>query len=209
MGYKMARDGKVEVWEGMWLSAAVLLPLGVFFTYKAVNDSAVFNKDAYINLFRKFFGVSETRHVEMKEVFMTEVEPLVATERLEKLKIRVNEYLAANPPKQSYTAYWLKGYDRDELHSLREEVESDVEYLSNSREKMVVLKLMDMPILRSLWFHEPSRRKWLGITMMIVFPLGIPVWLYGRKTQKQLRDELATVIKVSDELIALVNKKSN
>lgn len=45
--------------------------------------------------------------------------------------------------------------------------------------------------------------------MMIVFPLGIPVWLYGRKTQKQLRDELATVIKVSDELIALVNKKSN
>ena len=74
---------------------------------------------------------------------------------------------------------------------------------------MVVLKLMDMPILRSLWFHEPSRRKWLGITMMIVFPLGIPVWLYGRKTQKQLRDELATVIKVSDELIALVNKKSN
>ncbi|WP_300933436.1 LptF/LptG family permease, partial [uncultured Duncaniella sp.] len=61
MGYKLARDGKWPVWQGMWLSAAVLLPLGIFFTYKAVNDSAVFNKDAYLNFFRRFFGVSETR----------------------------------------------------------------------------------------------------------------------------------------------------
>lgn len=45
-GYKLARDGRWEVWQGMWLSSAVLLPLGVFFTYKAVNDSAVFNADA-------------------------------------------------------------------------------------------------------------------------------------------------------------------
>ncbi len=57
MGYKLARDGKWPVWQGMWLSAAVLLPLGIFFTYKAVNDSAVFNKDAYLNFFRRFFGV--------------------------------------------------------------------------------------------------------------------------------------------------------
>lgn len=46
-GYKMARDGKLEVWQGIWLSSAVLLPLGIFFTYKAMRDSAVFNMDAY------------------------------------------------------------------------------------------------------------------------------------------------------------------
>ena len=45
MGYKLARDGRWEVWQGMWLSSAVLLPLGVFLTHKAVNDSAVFNPD--------------------------------------------------------------------------------------------------------------------------------------------------------------------
>lgn len=82
-----------------------------------------------------------------------------------------------------------------------------MEYISNSREKMVVLKLMDMPILRSLWFHEPSRRKWLSWSMMVLFPIGLPIWLYGRKTQHQLRDELASVIKVSDELITLIYKK--
>lgn len=205
MGYKLARDGKWEVWEGMWLSAAVLLPMGIFFTYKAVNDSAVFNKDAYLNLFRRFFGVSEVRHVEMKEVFMTEVDPGVGVERLEKLKTEVNEYLAANPAKQSYVDYWLRGYNRDELHAVRDEIEGDVEYLSNSREKMVVLKLMDIPILRSLWFQEPSRSKWLSWTMIVLFPVGGIIWLYGRKTQRQLRDELGTVLKVADELIAMLN----
>jgi len=45
-GYKMARDGKVPVWEGIWLSSLALLPLGVFFTYKAVGDSGVFNIEA-------------------------------------------------------------------------------------------------------------------------------------------------------------------
>lgn len=69
---------------------------------------------------------------------------------------------------------------------------------------MVVLKLMDMPILRSLWFQQPSTRKWLSWTMIVIFPLGLAVWFYGRKTQQRLRDELHTVSKVSDQLIELI-----
>ncbi|MDE6062381.1 MAG: LptF/LptG family permease, partial [Duncaniella sp.] len=204
MGYKFARDGKWEVWQGMWLSAAVLLPMGIFFTYKAVNDSAVFNKDAYVNFFRRFFGVSEVRHVEMKELVMEEVDPTLAVQRLEHLKLEVAAYLRNNPARQSYIDYWLRGYDRNALHALRDEIESDVEYLSNSREKMVVLKLMDLPILRSLWFQQPSETKWLSWTMIVLFPIGVPVWLYGRKTQMRLRDELETVGKVTDQLIDLI-----
>ena len=41
MGYKMAREGIWLVWEGIWLSSAVLLPLGIFLTYKAATDSMV------------------------------------------------------------------------------------------------------------------------------------------------------------------------
>ena len=55
-GYKMARDGKVPVWEGIWLSSAVLLPLGVFLTYKAAGDSAEFKIDGISKLFRRLFG---------------------------------------------------------------------------------------------------------------------------------------------------------
>ncbi len=55
IGFKMARDGIWPAWEGMWLSAAVLTPLGLFLTYKAVNDSVILNPDAYLDALRHFF----------------------------------------------------------------------------------------------------------------------------------------------------------
>lgn len=71
LGYKMARDGKLTVWEGIWLSSAVILPIGVFFTYKAVGDSAVFDFESYRRIFRRLFSISERRRILPKEVVWT------------------------------------------------------------------------------------------------------------------------------------------
>lgn len=47
MGERAAREGSLEPWQGMWLSSVILLPLGVFLTSTAINDSAVLNADSY------------------------------------------------------------------------------------------------------------------------------------------------------------------
>jgi len=52
-GEKFAREGVVEVYKGMWLSSAILLPLGIFLMYKATTDSALFDKDAYTRIINK------------------------------------------------------------------------------------------------------------------------------------------------------------
>ncbi|MCQ2342218.1 MAG: LptF/LptG family permease [Paludibacteraceae bacterium] len=52
-GYKMAREGLWAVWQGMWLSSAVLLPIGVFLTYKAATDSGLFNPEVWIKIYEK------------------------------------------------------------------------------------------------------------------------------------------------------------
>ena len=46
-GFKMAREALWPAWAGMWLSSAVLLPIGIFLTYKAATDSALFNPEAW------------------------------------------------------------------------------------------------------------------------------------------------------------------
>lgn len=46
-GYKMAREAIWPCWAGMWLSSFVLLPIGLFLTYKAATDSPLFNPDAW------------------------------------------------------------------------------------------------------------------------------------------------------------------
>lgn len=61
-GFKLAREDVWEVWKGIWLSSVCLLPIGIFFTYKAAKDSPIFNSEAYIIVFgkiKKFFKRKE------------------------------------------------------------------------------------------------------------------------------------------------------
>lgn len=59
VGLKMARDGVWEVWQGVWLSSFVLFPIGIFLTYKAMNDSALFNSEAYGKFFRRLLRIEQ------------------------------------------------------------------------------------------------------------------------------------------------------
>ena len=203
-GYKMARDGKVAIWEGLWLSTFVLLPLGIFFTYKAVNDSAVFNADAYANFFRKLFGKGETRKLEVKEVVMDEVDRNVAIEGIEKLSENCRRFMDRYPGRQSYMQYWRDGYDRRELHSVRAELEHLVDYMSNDRHRIIILKLMELPVLKNLWFYHPGSYPWLSWLFIVVFPLGIPLYLWGIRQQRKLKEELERIITTGRELITLL-----
>lgn len=53
IGMKSAREGAMSIFTGSWLPAFVLLPISVFLTYKAAVDSAIFERDAYLNFFKK------------------------------------------------------------------------------------------------------------------------------------------------------------
>ncbi len=46
----MAREALWPCWAGMWLSSFVLLPIGIFLTYKAATDSSLFNPEAWAKL---------------------------------------------------------------------------------------------------------------------------------------------------------------
>lgn len=203
-GYKMARDGRILVWEGIWLSSAILLPLGIFFTYKAVNDSAVFNKDAYLNFFRRLIGSNMARHLKMKEVVLVDVDVRKATGMLSSLSESAGIYLEENPKRPSYIAYWMKGYPRGPLRALSEQLEETVAYISDSRSKLVINKLMDFPILRSLWFYHPSNYKWASWAAMDIFPIGLPVYFIGLRQLSILRHELETIRSVSEQLTELL-----
>jgi len=53
-GYKMAREGLWPVWQGMWLSSSVLLPIGAFLTWKAATDSGLFNPEVWLKVYERF-----------------------------------------------------------------------------------------------------------------------------------------------------------
>ena len=49
-GQKFAKEGAMSPFLGMWLSTFVLVPIGIFLTYKALKDSQLFNKEFYFRL---------------------------------------------------------------------------------------------------------------------------------------------------------------
>ena len=54
-GYKMAREALWPCWVGMWLSSFVLLPVGIFLTYKAATDSPLFNPEVWTIKLKHYF----------------------------------------------------------------------------------------------------------------------------------------------------------
>lgn len=143
-GYKMARDGKLEVWQGIWLSSAVLLPLGIFFTYKAMRDSAVFNMDAYRLFWLRLRGKLR-RELEVKEFVMQEVEPARARQLVSAFRegcLNLAEGYRRLPMwKRAW--YFVRRYPpRTQAQMLLNDL---VEYLADSRSPQVIALVNEFP----------------------------------------------------------------
>lgn len=52
-GEKFVRESMVTPFQGMWISAVVLFPMGIFLTYKAATDAAIMNMETYSNFIRR------------------------------------------------------------------------------------------------------------------------------------------------------------
>lgn len=52
-GKKFVKEDILQPIAGMWMATSILLPIGLFLTYKAMHDSQLMNKEFYFRFFRK------------------------------------------------------------------------------------------------------------------------------------------------------------
>lgn len=60
-GEKFVKSNEMSPFAGMWLSTGVLIPIGIFLTYKAMRDSQLFNQEFYYRSFNKIKGLIAAR----------------------------------------------------------------------------------------------------------------------------------------------------
>lgn len=114
IGYKMARDGVWEVWQGVWLSSIVLFPLGVFITYKAINDSALFNPEVYSRYLRKIFFIKEAPKItEAKREIILQKIPDLSELNLEPDFAKVLQAMDSDKLQNIVKNYKDHGYDEN------------------------------------------------------------------------------------------------
>lgn len=206
-GYKMARDGHVAVWFGIWLSTFVMAPLGIYVTYKAMNDSAVFDKDVYMRWFRKIFGIKEARSVATKEIIINEISGKRSIAMLSVLREDINIFLDKYKKIPGFNAYFTKGIDMEELDNISRQVEEVVDYLQDSHDMFVVNKLQEYPVIRHLRIYRLFRNKACGGIFECLIPISLPLYLVARRCYKALFKELRKSSNISTELLELIEKE--
>jgi lipopolysaccharide export system permease protein len=56
MGEKAVKTGEMNIVFGLWLSTLIVLPLGLFLTYKATSDAQLMDTESWNKFFKKFNG---------------------------------------------------------------------------------------------------------------------------------------------------------
>lgn len=202
-GMRMARDGNWTVWFGKWISTGVLTPLAVFFTYKANNDSVVFNTDLYINIMRSMLGLRTKRNVAMKEVIIKDPAYAADAVILERISRDVTEYSEAhnllkapNPIK----VFFREGDDRH-IREINEVLEQVIEDLSNTKDKVILNELNNYPVMATHAHTRPFRRRWLNTITGIILPVGLFFYLRMCRFRLRLMRDLKTVKHTNSAII--------
>ena len=210
-GYRMARIGEWTIWFGKTISLAVLTPLAVFFTYKANNDSVVFNIDFYRNLFMKLLGLRMKRSVSRKEVIINDPAYEDDARELERINVEITDYarehnllLAPNVVKVFFK------YSPDHtIEDIDGRMETVIEDLSNTKDKQLLALLNDYPFMAVKAHTRPFERKWLNIAAAVVVPVGVFLYLRMWRFRLRLLHDLKVVKQTNDAIIRRVGEMKN
>lgn len=210
-GSKMARDGFWTIALGKSISTLVLAPMAAFFTYKANNDSIVFNIDLYKTLLYKALGLRRKRHVAMKEVIITDPDYAADALRLESINALTDYYArrhnllkAPNPIK----VFFREGDDRSIRH-LSRELEEVIDDLANTKDRHIMSQLNNYPILATHAHTRPFRRRWLNALTGILLPIGLFFYLRMWRFRLRLHKDLKTIRHTNDNIIRRIEQIVN
>ena len=204
-GYRMARDDNWTVWFGKGIAMMVLTPLAVFFTYKANNDSTVFNMDAYRALLRRMLGLRMKRNIVAKEVIINDPDYSADSLLLADINKEIDTYSSEhhllrwpNPIK----VFFRPGDDR-QIIDISERLETVIEDLSNTRDKQTLHLLNQYPVLATHAHTRPFRQRWLNALTGIILPVGIFFYIRMLRFRLRLHKDLKTIEKTSNAIIDL------
>ena len=208
-GFRMARNGMWAIWFGKGLATAVLAPVAVFVTYKATNDSAVFNMDAYKEFFRKLLGLRTKRHIFSKEVIITDPSYQQDAEKLEQITEDITIYNKVHKLVRlpNFINVFFKYQPDHEIERINEELESVIEDLGNTKDKIILHELNRYPVLSVKAHTRPFERKWLNIVAAILVPVGITLYLRMWRFRLRLFHDLKVVKLTNTNIVNRIKER--
>lgn len=208
-GYRMSRSGMWAIWFGKGLAPAVLTPLAIFVTYKATNDSSVFNMDVYKEFFMKLLGLRQKRHYFGKEVIITDPDYQTDAEKLERINQDITlynkEHKLVHLP--NVINVFFKYEPDHEIERINAELEEVIEDLTNTANKYILHDMNQYPVLSIKAHTHPFERKWLNIIAAIIFPVGTLLYLRMWRFRLRLFRDLKVISQTNTDIIHRIREQ--
>ncbi|MCR4810832.1 MAG: LptF/LptG family permease [Prevotella sp.] len=208
-GMRMARDDNWTVWYGKSISTIVLAPLAIFFTYKANNDSTVFNIDAYRMFFMRILGLRQKRNITRKEVIISDPDYAADAQQLQAINQDITHY-----SKEHKLLYWpnpikvfFRPGDDRQIIEISERLELVIEDLQNTRDNKILHQLNHYPIMATHAHTRPFRQRWLNALIGLVLPLGIFFYIRMLRFRLRLYKDLKDIEKASLSIVSIIEQQ--
>ncbi len=207
-GYRMARGGMWSIAFGKWISTAVLAPLAIFFTYKANNDSVVFNIDVYKDILMKILGLRQKRSIYRKDVIINDPSYALDKERLllisDEVTLYMKEHNLLRAP--NFIKVFFKYAPDNKVEQISSQMEDVIEDLSNAKDNAILTYINNYPILAVKAHTRPFEKKWLNIASAIIIPLGVFFYFRMWRFRLRLYRDLRTIKQTNDMIIGRINE---
>ena len=164
--------------------------------------------DAIKNFFMKLLGISEKRHIAIKEVIIDTPDYEMCHADLKEIYNITRRYKMDNRLKRlpSIKKVFLNEKD-DTLYSLNEKIENSVEILSNSRYRGIIVQLNEIPRLAIRPILSPFKKRWKNILLLVILPINIFIYIRSIRFRIKLLIDLTKIETKTREIIKIREKE--
>ena len=207
--FRMSRQGSWPIWIGHWLAIAIMSPLAVFVTYKAMNDSMVFNADGWKRFFIRLLGLRAKRSIQGKEVVIEPPRYKQDNETLLQINGEVMEYSRRHNLKSlpNLVKVFFKYEEDHDIEAISDKLEKVIRDLSNTRDKQVMHLINQYPVLAVKAHTRPFDRRWMNIVAAIIVPVGIFTYLRMWRFRLRLLRDLKVIRYTNTNIVNYTEKR--
>lgn len=207
--FRMSRQGSWPIWIGHWLAIAIMSPLAVFVTYKAMNDSMVFNADGWKRFFTRLLGLRAKRSIQGKEVVIEPPRYKQDNETLLQINGEVMEYSRRHNLKSlpNLIRVFFKYEEDHDIEAISDKLEKVIRDLSNTRDKQVMHLINQYPVLAVKAHTRPFDRRWMNIVAAIIVPVGIFTYLRMWRFRLRLLRDLKVIRYTNTNIVNYTEKR--
>ena len=207
--FRMSRQGSWPIWIGHWLAIAIMSPLAVFVTYKAMNDPMVFNADGWKRFFTRLLGLRAKRSIQGKEVVIEPPHYKQDNETLLQINGEVMEYSRRHNLKSlpNFIKVFFKYEEDHDIEAISDKLEKVIRDLSNTRDKQVMHLINRYPVLAVKAHTRPFDRRWMNIVAAIIVPVGIFTYLRMWRFRLRLLRDLKVIRYTNTNIVNYTEKR--